>query len=157
MGILIRGGRILDAATNTDMTGDVYVEDGVIRKIGEHIEMEELADRVIDAAGCLVMPGIIDLHVHLRDPGQTDKEDIETGSQAAAHGGVTTVVAMPNTSPVIDNPDRVNYVHNKAAQVSGIHVLQAGAITKGENGTELADIWGMARAGIRLFLRTESQ
>ena len=148
MGILIRGGRILDAATNTDMTGDVYVEDGVIRKIGEHIEMEELADRVIDAAGCLVMPGIIDLHVHLRDPGQTDKEDIETGSQAAAHGGVTTVVAMPNTSPVIDNPDRVNYVHNKAAQVSGIHVLQAGAITKGENGTELADIWGMARAGI---------
>lgn len=148
MGILIRGGRILDAATNTDMTGDVYVEDGVIRKIGEHIEMEELADRVIDAAGCLVMPGIIDLHVHLRDPGQTDKEDIETGSQAAAHGGVTTVVAMPNTSPVIDNPDRVNYVHNKAAQVSGIHVLQAGAITKGENGTELADIWEMARAGI---------
>ena len=148
MGILIRGGRILDAATNTDMTGDVYMDDGVIRQIGEHLTVKEGTDRVIDAEGCLIMPGIIDLHVHFRDPGQTDKEDIETGSKAAAHGGVTTVVTMPNTSPVIDNPDRVNYVHNKAAQVSGIHVLQAGAITKGEAGNELADIWGMAKVGI---------
>lgn len=148
MGILIRGGRILDAATNTDMTGEVYMDDGVIRQIGEHLTVKEGTDRVIDAEGCLIMPGIIDLHVHFRDPGQTDKEDIETGSKAAAHGGVTTVVTMPNTSPVIDNPDRVNYVHNKAAQVSGIHVLQAGAITKGEAGNELADIWGMAKVGI---------
>lgn len=148
MGILIRKGRIIDAAANTDMIGDVYLDDGVIQKIGENLDVQDKADRVIDAAGCLVMPGIIDLHVHFRDPGQTEKEDIQTGARAAAHGGVTTVVTMPNTSPVIDNADRVHYVHNKAAQVSGIHVLQAGAITKGENGKELSDIKGMAEAGI---------
>ena len=140
MGILIRGGRIVDAATGTDKTGDIYLEDGVITEIGEKLKTRDKSDRVINAEGRLVMPGLIDLHVHFRDPGQTQKEDIETGSRAAARGGVTTVVAMPNTTPVIDNPDRVNYVHNKAAQVSGIHVLQAGAITQGERGEQLSDI-----------------
>lgn len=148
MGILIRGGRIVDAASNTDMTGDIYLDNGIIKKIGESLEADEKSDRIIDAAGCLVMPGIIDLHVHFRDPGQTEKEDIETGSKAAARGGVTTVVTMPNTSPVIDNADRVNYVHNKAVQVADIHVLQAGAITKGEKGQELSDIREMIQAGI---------
>ena len=148
MGILIRGGRILEAATKKDMTGDLYIKDNVISKIGEHLEIQEEEDLEIDAAGAWVMPGIIDLHVHFRDPGQTQKEDIETGGRAAAHGGITTVVTMPNTSPVIDDPDRVNYVHNKAAQVAGIHVLQAGAITKGEGGKELSDIEGMVKAGI---------
>jgi dihydroorotase len=103
---------------------------------------------VIDAKGRLVLPGLIDLHVHFRDPGQTQKEDIETGSRAAARGGVTTVVAMPNTSPVIDDAQKVKAVYEKASRVSGIHVLQAGAITKGEMGTELADIEDMARAGV---------
>ncbi|MDO4275318.1 MAG: dihydroorotase [Eubacteriales bacterium] len=148
MGILIQGGRIIDAATNTDKAGDIYLDGGVIKEIGDKLEKKEKTDRVIDAKGCLVMPGLIDLHVHLRDPGQEYKEDIETGSKAAARGGVTTVVAMPNTTPVIDSPDRVNYVHNKAAQVSGIHVLQSGAITKGEKGEELSDISEMAQAGI---------
>lgn len=148
MGILIRGGRIVDAATDTDMIGDIYLDDGMIQEIGEKLTEKEKNDRVIDAHGCIVMPGIIDLHVHLRDPGQTYKEDIESGAKAAARGGVTTVVAMPNTSPVIDSPDRANYVKNKAAQVSGIHVLQAGAMTKGELGKELADIAGMAEAGV---------
>ncbi len=148
MGILIRGGRIIDAATDTDKIGDIYLEDGVIAQIGENLVCRSDQDKVIDAQGRLVMPGLIDLHVHFRDPGQTQKEDIETGSRAAARGGVTTVVAMPNTSPVIDDPDRVNYVHHKAEQLSSIHVLQAGAITKGENGKELSDIEGMAKAGI---------
>ena len=147
MGILIRGGRIVDAATDTDKTGDIYLEDGIIAEIGQKLKKKD-GDRVIDAKGKLVMPGIIDLHVHFRDPGQTHKEDIKSGAAAAARGGVTTVVAMPNTTPTIDNPDRVNYVHNKAAQVSGIHVLQAGAATMGEKGTELADIAGMVKAGI---------
>ena len=147
MGILIRGGRIVDAATDTDKTGDIYLEDGIIAEIGQKLKKKD-GDRVIDAKGQLVMPGIIDLHVHFRDPGQTHKEDIKSGAAAAARGGVTTVVAMPNTTPTIDNPDRVNYVHNKAAQVSGIHVLQAGAATMGEKGTELADIAGMVKAGI---------
>ena len=148
MGILIRGGRIVDAATDTDKKADIYLEDGVIAEIGEKLAPKDKNDRVIDAKGCLVLPGLIDLHVHFRDPGQTHKEDIETGSKAAARGGVTTVVAMPNTTPVIDSPDRVNYVHNKAAQVSGIHVLQSGAITTGEKGEELADSEGMVKAGI---------
>ena len=139
MGILIQGGRIVDAATDTDKKGDIYLEDGIIAEIGQKLKKKD-GDRVIDAKGKLVMPGIIDLHVHFRDPGQTHKEDIKSGAAAAARGGVTTVVAMPNTTPTIDNPDRVNYVHNKAAQVSGIHVLQAGAATMGEKGTELADI-----------------
>ena len=107
MGILIQGGRIVDAATDTDKKGDIYLEDGVITEIGEKLKIKDKSDRVIDAKGCLVMPGLIDLHVHFRDPGQTQKEDIETGSRAAARGGVTTVVAMPNTTPVIDSPDRV--------------------------------------------------
>ncbi len=100
------GGRIVDAATDTDKKGDIYLEDGVITEIGEKLKIKDKSDKVIDAKGCLVMPGLIDLHVHFRDPGQTQKEDIETGSRAAARGGVTTVVAMPNTTPVIDSPDR---------------------------------------------------
>lgn len=148
MGILIRQGRIVDAATKTDMIGDIYLDEGIIKEIGDKLEKKEKNDRVIDAKGCLVLPGLIDLHVHFRDPGQTDKEDIETGARAAARGGVTTVVAMPNTSPVIDNADRVKYVHNKAEQLAPIHVLQSGAITKGQKGDELADIVGMAQAGI---------
>lgn len=148
MGILIRGGRIIDAATNTDKTGDIYLDDGIIKEIGKDLKKKEENDRVIDAKGCLVMPGLIDLHVHFRDPGQEYKEDIETGAKAAARGGVTTVVAMPNTTPVIDSPDRAQYVYNKAAQLAGIHVLQAGAITKGERGEEISDIAGMAAAGV---------
>lgn len=148
MGILIRGGRIVDAATNTDKIADIYLDEGRIAQIGQNLKPADPGDKIIDARECLVMPGLIDLHVHFRDPGQEYKEDIETGSRAAARGGVTTVVAMPNTSPVIDNPDRVNYVYNKAAQVSGIHVLQAGAITKGEKGEELSDIEGMVKAGV---------
>lgn len=151
MGILIRGGRIIDAATKMDKIGDIYLDEGKIQKIGDNLEYNEKNDRLIEAHGCLVLPGLIDLHVHFRDPGQEYKEDIETGSKAAARGGVTTVVAMPNTSPVIDDPDRVNYVKNKAAQVSGIHVLQAGAITKGQKGEELADIEGMINAGAPAF------
>ena len=112
MGILIRGGRVLDAASNTDMVGDVYLDDGIIQEVGKHLEIKDKNDRLIDADGCLVMPGLIDLHVQFRDPGQTQKEDIESGSRAAAKGGVTTVVTMPNTTPVIDCADRVKYVHN---------------------------------------------
>lgn len=148
MGILIQGGRVVDAATDTDKVTDIYLEDGIISKIGDKLKKKDDSDRVIDAKGRLVMPGIIDLHVHFRDPGQEYKEDIASGSKAAARGGVTTVVAMPNTTPTIDSLDRVNYVHNKAAQVSGIHVLQAGAATRGENGRELSDIEGMVKAGI---------
>lgn len=113
MGILIRGGRVVDAAAQIDKIADVYLDDGVIQKVGEKLEAKDKDDKIIDAKGLVVMPGLVDLHVHFRDPGQTEKEDIETGSHAAARGGVTTVVAMPNTTPVIDSPDRANYVKNK--------------------------------------------
>ena len=148
MGILIQGGRVVDAASQMDKIADVYLDGCVIQEIGEKLKVKDKDDRIIDARGMVVMPGLVDLHVHFRDPGQTEKEDIESGSKAAARGGVTTVVAMPNTTPVIDCPDRANYVKNKAAQVSPIHVLQAGAMTKGELGCELSDIAGMAAAGV---------
>jgi dihydroorotase len=139
---------MIDAATQRDEVTDIFVKDGIIQKIGQNLFPESSEDQVIHAEGKLVLPGLIDLHVHFRDPGQTQKEDIETGSRAAARGGVTTVVAMPNTSPIVDCAQQVQYVQEKAARVSKIHVLQAGAITRGEQGRELSDIAGMAAAGI---------
>lgn len=148
MKILIKGGRILNPSDNTDMTGDLYIEDGVIKEIGEEIELADTPEKTIDAKGCYVMPGLIDLHVHLRDPGLTYKEDVVTGARAAAKGGFTTILAMPNTKPVIDSPYRVEYVHNKAKDLAPVHVLQIGAVTKQQKGEELADIEGMIQAGI---------
>ena len=147
MGILIKNGHIVDAASGTDGAGDLYIEDGRIQRIGSGLSKIDADTKVIDADGALVMPGFVDMHVHLRDPGQTEKEDIESGTKAAARGGVTTVVAMPNTSPVIDSPDRLSYVINKALQVSPVNVLQAGALTAGQKGEELSDIEGMKKAG----------
>ena len=137
MSILIKNGQVIDPATQKDEISDVLIENGVITRVEKEIRVKDA--QVIDAKGCYVMPGIIDMHVHLRDPGQTYKEDIESGSKAAAKGGVTTLVAMPNTKPVIDSPDRVNYVTIKADRFSPINVLQAGAITVGQKGEELAD------------------
>lgn len=145
MKILIKNGHIIDPDTKKDQIGDLLLVDDKIAEMDTEITKE--ADRVIDASGCYVMPGIIDLHVHLRDPGLTHKEDVLTGSRAAARGGITTLVAMPNTKPVIDAPDRVSYVKNKAAQYQLVNVLQAGAITKGMKGEELSDIEGMVEAG----------
>lgn len=146
MKLLIKQGRVIDPYTQLDEICDLYIEDDKVVKIGKDLKVE--ADQEIDASGCYVMPGLIDLHVHLRDPGLTHKEDIETGAKAAAKGGFTTIVAMPNTKPPIDSPDRVSYVHVKARQFAPIHVLQTGCVTKGMKGEEPADIEGMARAGI---------
>ncbi len=147
MTILIKNGRVINPATKMDEVADVLVQDGVVSGIDKDIKAK--ADREIDAKGCFVMPGFIDMHVHLRDPGFEQKEDIKTGCAAAAHGGFTTVLAMPNTKPVVDNPDVVNYVHNKAKTVGVVNVIQVGAVTKGQKGEELADIEGMAKAGIK--------
>ena len=146
MSILIKNGHVIDPDSRLDEICDVLIENGRIAKVEK--EISDSAAKVIDAAGCYVMPGLIDMHVHFRDPGLTHKEDIITGAMAAAKGGVTTVLAMPNTKPVIDNPDRVNYVKNKARQHAPIHVLQVGSITEGLMGEKLADIDGMVDAGI---------
>lgn len=168
MRLLIRNGRVLDPSCGRDEICDLLAEDGLIVRVAKKMEgiPEESAGRncgdhaesgrpeegakltVVDAAGCFVMPGLVDLHVHLRDPGLTYKEDIASGSRAAARGGYTTILAMPNTKPVIDTPDKVQYVINKAMEVAPIHVLQVGAVTMGQKGEEVSDIRGMAEAGI---------
>ena len=155
MTILIKGGHVINPATQMDEVADVLIEDQKIKKIGKELPEKE-AERVINADGCYVMPGFIDMHVHFRDPGFEQKEDIYTGMQAAAHGGYTTVLTMPNTKPVADNPDIVNYVHNKAKSWSCIHVLQVGAVTKGQQGKELADIKEWLRQEVRQSARTEN-
>lgn len=145
MSILIRNGRVIDPDTKRDGKFDLLIDEGKIRKVEEKIE--EKADEVIDAEGCYVMPGLIDMHVHLRDPGLTYKESVETGARAAARGGITTVVAMPNTKPVTDDRDRVGYVMHKAEMLAPIHVLQTGTVTKGMAGKEITDIAEMVKAG----------
>ena len=145
MKILIKNGRVLNPATGTDEMLDVLVEDGIVKKMEKQIREE--AERIIDAKGCYVMPGFIDLHVHLRDPGLTHKETIETGCLAAGHGGFTTILAMPNTKPVADCPEVIRYVHEKAKELGIVNVLQVGAVTKGQAGAELSNIEGMIKAG----------
>ena len=142
--ILIKGGRILDPKNKIDKTGDILVKDGKIAAVSDNIA--EDAERVIDAKGMYVMPGLIDLHVHLRDPGLTEKETVDTGCAAAINGGFTTIFAMPNTKPTADNPEIIKDVQGRGEK-SGITVYQVGAITKGQKGEELSDIEGMFNAG----------
>ena len=145
MKTLIQNGYVLDPESKREGKFDVLIEDEKIIKVAEQITAH--ADKVLDASGCYVMPGFIDLHVHLRDPGLEYKETLETGGKAAARGGVTTICAMPNTKPVVDNGEKVADVHNRAKTDSPVHVIQIGAITIGQQGQELADIEGMAKAG----------
>lgn len=145
MRLLIKGGRVLDPANGIDALMDVLTEDGKVKLVAENIT--ETADEVIDAAGKWVAPGLIDLHVHLREPGFEKKETIKTGSMAAAAGGVTTICAMPNTKPVTDNEIIVEYIKMKADREAVVNVLPIGAITKGQQGEELADIGRMAAVG----------
>ena len=145
--ILIKNGRVLNPATNTDVIADVLVRDGKVAQIDENIREDKC--EIIDASGCFVMPGLIDLHVHLRTPGQEYKEDMVTGTKAAAKGGFTTVVAMPNTKPVIDSIEIVDEINSIIERDAVVNVLQVGAITKGMDGKELSDIEGMIAHGVR--------
>lgn len=146
MTILIKNGRLINPSENLDKVMDIYVEDGIIKEKAESIEKQ--ADTVIDAAGCYVMPGLIDLHVHFRDPGLTYKEDIETGSKAAAKGGFTTVCCMPNTKPVVDNVETVKYIIEKGEKTGLTNVLPVGAVTKNMAGVEITDVEELKKAGI---------
>lgn len=143
--LLIKGGRVIDPANNIDDVIDIYVNNGIIERVEKNIDAD--ADNIIDAQGKWVMPGFIDLHVHLREPGYENKETIATGTRAGAMGGFTTICPMPNTNPVTDNEIMISYVKMKAEKDGVINVLPIGAITKGQNGEELADIGRMAKAG----------
>jgi dihydroorotase len=154
--MVIRGGRVLDPASGLDGVFDLWIRGGRIEKLvsSEPADSQDGAGgigipevTVVEASGCYVMPGLIDLHVHLRDPGLTYKEDIATGGQAAARGGFTTVCCMANTKPVVDNAETVRYVVEKAAGVSPVHVIPVGAVTVGMEGRELTDMAAMKAAG----------
>lgn len=152
--MLIKNGHIVDPETGIDEVGDILVDGEIIKKVyvrsrGE--SCEDYAGETVDATGCYVMPGYIDLHVHLRDPGLTYKEDIVTGSRAAAKGGVTTICAMPNTKPVVDSVDTLGYVLDKAEKEAAVHVKQLSAITVGMQGEKLVDMKAMKEAGAVAF------
>lgn len=146
--ILIKNGRIVDPVRQFDDIADILIEGKNIVKVGKNLEFDENDSnlRVIDASGLVAAPGLVDAHVHFRDPGFTYKEDIETGAKAAAKGGFTMVVCMANTKPAVDNLETLKYIQDKAAK-TGIHILQTSTITKGLQGKELVDMDAMANAG----------
>jgi dihydroorotase len=147
MNLLIKNGRVIDPSVNMDSRNDILVSDGKIVEIASSIRANENT-KVIDAAGCWVTPGLIDMHVHLRDPGQRHKETIATGTRAAAAGGFTTICCMPNTNPVADNEIVVEYITSKAAKEGIVNVIPIGSITKNLEGEELSAMGEMKDSGI---------
>ena len=144
--LLIRNGRVLDPYTNINAQMDILIgDDGVIRELGPRLDAPA-GCAVYDAAGLTVSPGFVDGHVHFRDPGQTQKEDVLTGAAAAAAGGYATVICMANTLPTCDTPEIIRYVTDKAKGCP-VEVLQAGAVTKGLKGQELTDFAALQAAG----------
>ncbi|MEE8564454.1 MAG: dihydroorotase [Atribacterota bacterium] len=150
--ILIKNGRLIDPVNKIDNILDLLIEHKKIKKIAKKIEIEENNDyAMIDALGKMVIPGLIDMHAHFKDPGNTDDEDLESGSRCAAIGGYTTVAIMPDTNPVIDNAVVVEYILSKASRVSLVNIIPIGAISKGEEGKELSNMYSLYNSGVRLF------
>lgn len=149
MKLLIKGGRVINPETKFDQIADVLVEDGKITAIDKDIVAEDA--KVYDAAGKIVTPGLVDLHVHFREPGQEAKEDFESGTKAAAAGGFTTVCTMPNTKPVVDTAADVRSLEKRAEDVASVHVKIIGAVTKNQEGKELAELGDMIEAGAVAF------
>lgn len=147
--ILIRNGRVIDPKRKLDEKVDILIKEKRIVKIDKKIREKKV--QLIDAKGCIVCPGFIDLHCHLRDPGRPDKETIETGSQAAVAGGFTSICCMPNTEPPIDNEGIVNYIYKEAARVNLCRVFPIGAITKKRAGKEITEFGELIRAGVKGF------
>ena len=149
MKTLIKKGHLVDPSQHLDAVKDILVEDGIIKRVADSIE--EAADETYDASGKVVAPGFIDLHTHLREPGLEAKEDIVSGTMAAAHGGITRIACMPNTNPVIDTSIVVSGIKKRAAEEGYVHVEVIGAITKGEKGKELSEMGDMAMRGAMAF------
>ncbi len=145
--LLLTGGRVIDPANNFDSFADVLIVDGKISAVGKKLSAPKNCE-TLDASGKIVCPGLIDLHVHFREPGQTAKENLATGTAAAARGGFTSVVCMPNTSPAIDNAGTVALIHERAREQGVVNVFVTGAITKNIAGEELAPIGSLKKAGV---------
>ena len=145
MKLLIKNGRVVHPVTNAVLIQDLLVEDGKVSLLERGLEGE--ADQVINASGLVVCPGLVDMHVHLRDPGLTYKEDIITGSAAAARGGVTSMACMANTDPAVDCPEQVAYILEKAKQGSGVQIYPIAALSKGLRGEEPTDAEALKKAG----------
>ncbi len=145
--LIIRNGRIIDPANQRDEVGDLAIIDGRIADPSKIRNSKSEMDE-IDASNLIVCPGLIDLHVHLREPGFGWKETIETGARAAAAGGFTTIVCMPNTSPVADSPGTIGWITDRAAEIACVNVLPTGAISKDLMGEELAPIGSLKQAGV---------
>ena len=144
---IIRNGRIIDPANKRDEVGDLLIVDGKFAE-GSQLSAKKSQPEEIDATNLIVAPGLIDMHVHLREPGFSHKETIESGARAAAAGGFTTIVCMPNTSPAADNPSTIAWIKDRAAKVACVNVLPVGAISKDLAGEELAPIGSLAKTGV---------
>jgi dihydroorotase len=149
MSMLIRGGRVVDPSQGLDANRDILIENGFVVQIGEHLEERDA--RIVDAGGAIVAPGFVDMHVHLREPGQTHKETIASGTAAAVAGGFTAVACMPNTDPALDSAAIVSEVMRRADAAGLARVYPVGAITKGRAGRELAPYHLLADAGCVAF------
>lgn len=149
MKLVIKNGRVINPATKFDEIADVLIEDGKVKEIGTDLEAGDAS--VYDAAGKIVTPGLIDLHVHFREPGQEAKETFESGSKAAAAGGFTTVCTMPNTNPVVDSAAIVRSLEKRAEDAACVHVKIIGAVTKNQEGKELAELGDMIQEGAVAF------
>ncbi|MDD5115569.1 MAG: dihydroorotase [Candidatus Omnitrophica bacterium] len=145
MSILIKNGRVVDPANSIDAVLDVLIENGKIAGVSGDIKVQ--TETLIDAAGKIVAPGIVDMHVHLREPGREDKETVATGTAAAAKGGVTTLLAMPNTAPAMDSAENIELLKEIIRKTSKVNVLVCGTITRGRLGKELSDIPGLKKNG----------
>src|SRR5216684_1852901 len=144
--LLVKNGRVIDPASSLDGTADVLIDNGRITAVGR--DLPRNGAEVFDATGLIVAPGLIDMHVHLREPGIEHSETIETGARAAAAGGFTSICCMPNTVPVNDNATVTSYIIDRARKFAVTNVFPIGAITKGSAGEELAAIGSMKNAGI---------
>src|ERR1700682_872035 len=146
--LLITNGRIIDPSQNLDRVANLLIRDG---RIAGYDVPANGQDKIVDAAGKIVSPGLIDMHVHLREPGREEDETIATGTAAALAGGITSVACMPNCEPALDNQAAAEFVYLQAERAGNAHVFPVGAVTKGRKGAELAEIGGLVDGGAVAF------
>ena len=150
MALLIKNGRLVDPATNTDGNFDILIEEGKIKEVAANIDADDQLD-ILDATGLVVSPGFIDVHVHLREPGQTHKEDIESGSRSAVRGGFTTIACMPNTTPVNDSVEITEHMVRRAKEVGLLNIWPIAAVSRSLDSETITDMEALVKAGARGF------